>query len=113
MGDKKIKLLCYADDAVLFAETEDDLQTLLIAFHTTAQIYNIEISKTKTKNMVTAKEPTQCKLVLNAPIEQVIEFEYLGCRISSNGYLTNDVKRNITKVAVMRLGSALEEHMKE
>lgn len=61
--------------------------------------------------MVTAKEPIQCKL-LNAPIEQVMKFEYLGCRISIE-YLTDDVKRNITKVAVMRLGGALEEHMKE
>lgn len=34
MGDKKIKLLCYTNDAVLFAETEDDLQKLLMTFHT-------------------------------------------------------------------------------
>ena len=33
MGEKKINILCYADDAVLVAEDENDLQRLLHQFN--------------------------------------------------------------------------------
>ena len=37
MGDREIKILCYADDAVLIAEDEDDLQRLLFQFYKTGE----------------------------------------------------------------------------
>lgn len=49
-----------------------------------------------------AREPIGCKLVIdNSPIEQVMTFDYLGCKFSRKGNLTNDAKRNINKVAVI------------
>ncbi|GJQ70990.1 hypothetical protein Trydic_g11989 [Trypoxylus dichotomus] len=44
MGDKLIKVLCYADDTTLFADSEDDLERLLQAFNIEAQKLNMEIS---------------------------------------------------------------------
>ena len=50
LGDTEIKILCYADDAVIIAEDENDLQRLLHTFYTTAKNYN----------MMTSKEPLRC-----------------------------------------------------
>ena len=41
VGEKKINLLCYADDAVWVAEHEDDLQRLLHQFNLVAKSFNI------------------------------------------------------------------------
>lgn len=40
-----VSILCYADDAVLIADNEDDLQKLLHKFNVTAKKYNLQISK--------------------------------------------------------------------
>lgn len=37
MGQEETKIQCYADDAVLLAENEDDLQRLLHQFNMTAK----------------------------------------------------------------------------
>ncbi|GJQ75131.1 hypothetical protein Trydic_g9739 [Trypoxylus dichotomus] len=55
MGDKLIKVLCYADDATLFADSQKDLQWLLQVFNIEAQKPNMEISISKTKSMLIAK----------------------------------------------------------
>lgn len=38
MRNKEINISCYADDAALIAENEDDLQRLLLLFNKVAQI---------------------------------------------------------------------------
>ena len=47
MGQTEFQILCYADDAVLIAESEDNLQRMLFEFNQTANKYNISIPKTK------------------------------------------------------------------
>lgn len=47
MGDKVVKILCYADNAVLFADGEDGLQWLLQAFNREVHKLGIEISTTR------------------------------------------------------------------
>lgn len=44
MGNKELKILRYADYAVLFAESEDDLQWLLYQFNITARVQYDHIS---------------------------------------------------------------------
>lgn len=48
MEDRKIKILYYADDAVLMVEKEDDLQKLLYTFNTIAKELRMTISISKT-----------------------------------------------------------------
>lgn len=80
-----MSVLCYADDAVIISENEDELQRLLHRFYLTAKQYNMEISTQKTKTLVTAKEPIWCKLAVNDRIiEQVMSFRYLGVTTSAN-----------------------------
>ncbi|XP_055389920.1 uncharacterized protein LOC129618916 [Condylostylus longicornis] len=85
IGDNNIKIICYADDAVLLAENEDNLQRLLYRVTKTAERYNMEISTEKTKSMTVSKDPVRCKLSINNHIiEQVFNFKYLGVNITSS-----------------------------
>lgn len=100
MNNRQIKAVCYADDAILVADSEDNLQRLLYRFHLTAKIFNMTISTEKTKSMVIAKEPIRCKLEIErAMIEQVMEFKYLGAQISSQSNLYKEVRQQAQKGA--------------
>jgi hypothetical protein len=41
MGDEELNIICYADNAVLFADSENNLQTLLHQFMLSCQKYHI------------------------------------------------------------------------
>ena len=98
MGNQLINIDCYADDAVLLADNEDNLQRLLYTFQQSAKEYNMEISTTKTKSLVISKEPIRCKLVVeNHPIEQVMSFQYLGVNTTSDRNLISEVRSQTTK----------------
>ena len=63
IGYRLFKILCYADDAVIMSENEDDLQRMPFKFQNTAQIYNKITNTDKTKSMVIAIDTVRCKLV--------------------------------------------------
>jgi len=74
----ELTMLCYADDAVIISENEDELQRLLHQLYLTAKRYTMSIAINKTKFLVVAKEPRRCKLAVNDKIvEQVMSFRYL------------------------------------
>ncbi|XP_057671223.1 uncharacterized protein LOC130902950 [Diorhabda carinulata] len=52
MNNRHLRIHCYADDAILIAENEDDLQRLLHKFNLTAQRLNMQISCEKTQSMI-------------------------------------------------------------
>ena len=68
MGDREIKILCYADDAVLIGKSEDDVQKLKQVFNRTAKSLNMNISTANAKCMTTSKTPLRCKLVVDGKI---------------------------------------------
>ena len=75
LGSLNIQIVCYADDAVLIADSEDKLQELINKFCITAKTYNMAVSTSKTKTLTIAKEPVQCKLVIDDTLlEQVYLF---------------------------------------
>jgi len=62
LGQNK-RMVCYADDAAIFAEKEDDL-------HKFCQV---------SQSITFAKDSVKCKLVVQDKIiEQVPQFKYLG-----------------------------------
>ena len=100
MGDREIKILCYADDAVLIAESEDELQRLLHQFNTTAKKFKINISVTKTRAMTTSKTPLRCKLEIDGKsVQQEMKFKYLGIEISGYGDIETEVRGQAMKAA--------------
>ncbi|XP_044749727.1 uncharacterized protein LOC123310328 [Coccinella septempunctata] len=82
MGNREIQILCYEDDAVIMAESEDDLQRLLHVFNTTAKkimLISVEITKCM------SREPLRGKLEVDG---KVIKHE------SSFGYLSQVARAN-------------------
>ncbi|XP_050519479.1 uncharacterized protein LOC126893388 [Diabrotica virgifera virgifera] len=102
MGNKRIGLMCYADDAAIIAKSEDDLQRQLFEFFQVSRQLNMNISTNKTKCITKAKDPLRCKLVVeNNPIEQVMPFRYLGIDISSTHDPVKDLRSQINKASAL------------
>lgn len=55
MGEKTGKILCYANNAILMAQSEDELQRLLYRFTRASNELSMEISALKTKSIVISK----------------------------------------------------------
>jgi len=100
MGNDLIHIICYADDAVLIADSEENLQTLLSRFDQIAERLNMEISISKTKSLTISRNYTKCKVELRGtPKEQVLKFNYLGAEISAKRELKQEVRIQAMKVA--------------
>ena len=76
--------ILYADDQILMATSEDDLQTMAYHLNVTARKYKMTITSTKTKGMAMWGNHIQrVKIVINESIiEQVTDFKYPGYCIS-------------------------------
>jgi len=84
---KLVNTILYADDQILMATTEDDLQTMAHHLNLIARKYKMIISSTKTKSMaIWGNHIQRVNIVINHNIiEQVTDFKYLGYRISEYG----------------------------
>jgi len=81
---KILNTILYADEQILMATSEDELQTMAHQLNLIAIKYKMTISSTKTKSMAVCGNCVQrVKIVINVNIiEQVTDFKYLGYRIS-------------------------------
>jgi len=81
---KLVNNILYADDQILIATSEDELQTMIYHLNLIARKYKMTISSTKTKSMAMWGNHIQrVKIVINDNIiKQVTDFKYLGYRIS-------------------------------
>ena len=58
--DENVNTICYADDATLIADNEEDLQRLLNRFSYSCAKFDLKISPTKTKSLIISKVPLKC-----------------------------------------------------
>ena len=81
---KLVNTILYADDHILMATSEDDLQTMAHHLNLIARKYKMTISSTNTKSMAMWRNHIQrVKIVINDNnIEKETDFKYLGYRIS-------------------------------
>jgi hypothetical protein len=72
--------LLFADDQVIFAKLEE-LQIATLQFSNITTTYNFEVSYDKTKNMILCgKHKNILQIILNnKTMEQIRNFNYLGC----------------------------------
>jgi len=77
----------YADDQILTATSEVDLQTMAQHLNLIARKYKMTISSTKTKSMAMWGNHIQRVKIVKKDniIEKVTDFKYLGYRISEYG----------------------------
>ena len=90
-----INMLMYADDLVMIARSQDELQAKMSLLSNFCANWNLEINMKKTNIMVFNRGNNLCKanvLINNTPIECVKEYKYLGFNISAkNCSLSNTI----------------------
>ena len=105
----QLKMLSFADDLVIFAETEKDLQKNVNMLNRELKKKGLKINDKKTKTMVVSREPTKHEIKLDGEIlEQVDSYKYLGVMISSNCSLKDEINQRIGKATKVygQLGQA-------
>jgi hypothetical protein len=92
--NQHLSKLLFADDQVIIADTEDNLQKAAHKLHRLITEYGLTISVQKTKSMAfKGQDPVRTKVVIdNKIIEQVNSFNYLGNMISYEREL--DIEKN-------------------
>ena len=94
-----INNLRYADDTVLLAESEEQLQALVDAVKVGSLKYGLEMNTKKTKTMVIrkdVKDATKVRIKVDDVIlEQVEKYQYLGQVITEDGRCETEIKRRI------------------
>ena len=101
--------LRYADDTVLIADNEQDLQNIVDTIHHQSKEFGLDMNVKKTKTMVISRkaEIPRVNITVNKNIlEQVKEFTYLGQNLYEGGKNSGEVRRRIgmakTKFTQMR-----------
>ena len=80
----KIIVLLYADDTVLFAESEEEMQLLLNDFSSYCKTWKLNINNDKTKLLVFGhRSRRKCNIYLNETLLEMVEaYKYLGVMFS-------------------------------
>ena len=90
-----INNLRYADDTVLIAATEKDLQELLDTVVKESEIKGLTLNSKKTEVMVVSRKNDiqKCKITIdNKVLQQVDKFKYLGTMVTSDGKCLQKIK---------------------
>ncbi|MDF4405451.1 reverse transcriptase domain-containing protein, partial [Vibrio parahaemolyticus] len=103
-GDGRISSLLFADDVVLLAPSNSDLQLLLGQFAAECEAAVMRISTSKSEAMVLSRKRVDCPLQVRGEVlPQVEEFKYLGILFTSEGRMEREIDRRIGAAsAVMR-----------
>ena len=98
VGGRNINNLRYADDTVLLATDQQELQGLIDKTKLISQEHGLSINLLKTKVMVFSRadnKPTISTTIDGKRIEQVKAFTYLGQLMTEDGRSIDEVKRRI------------------
>ena len=90
--------LRYADDTVLIAESEQQLQRLLNTVVLESEKMGLSLNVKKTECLVVSKKSLnpKCNLISKGEhIKQITKFKYLGYIITSDGKCTNEIRKRI------------------
>jgi hypothetical protein len=93
----------YADDAALVATSERALQLITSCFAEAAQMFGLEVSLKKTE--VHQPAPLEAQQLPHITIGETVlnyvqQFTYLGCTISSDARIDNEIDNILAKAFV-------------
>lgn len=112
INGKVINNISYADDRVIIAETEEQMQRMLDIINKEGKKYGMKINTEKTKIMKFSKSiSSDVKVKIdNKIIKQVTEFKYLGAIFTNDGRDVKEIKSRIglAKRAFINLGQILK-----
>jgi exonuclease III len=113
IGGNNCNNIRYADDTVLMASNEQDLQKMIDIVSKESIKMGLSLNIKKTECMCVSKSkiiPT-CKVYINRePVKQVNRFHYLGSIITSDGRCDEDIKMRIalSKQAFQKMSPVLK-----
>jgi len=105
IGGRRINNLRYADDIVLLASSQEQLQELVNRIATVGKEYNLLINIGKTKVMSINGQRLSITID-NKELEQVAKFPYLGSWITDDSKCQEDIKHRLA------LGNAVSAKLK-
>ena len=92
----------FADDVVIMAKNEKDLQQNINTWNTVLEEYGMKINKDKTKVMMIGEEQEELNIdIEKTKIEQVKTFQYLGVTIDEKGKQDVEINSRIEKTLKM------------
>ena len=83
--------LRYANDTTLMAENEEELKSLLMKVKEKSEKVGLKLNIQKTKTM--ASDPITSWQIDGEAMETVIDFIFLGSKISADSDCTHEIKR--------------------
>ena len=96
IGGTQINNLRYADDTVLLADSEENLQNMMNKVNEVGKFYNMKMNAKKTKALIISEnenKPTVNIKVDGTAEEQVGSFNYLAHTLSDDGRCVNEIKK--------------------
>ena len=105
---RNINNLRYADDTTLMAESEEELKSLLMKVKVESEKVGLKLNIQKTKIM--ASGPITSWQIDGETMETVIDFVFLGSKITADGDCSHEIKRRLFlgRKAVTNLESILK-----
>jgi hypothetical protein len=97
IGVEIVSMIRFADDIVVIAESEGDIQRAVEEMDEMLRTSEMKINSTKTKILVCARDPKVKADVYigNQKLKQVEEMVYLGSKIISDGKSVHEIKQRI------------------
>ena len=90
---RNISNLRYADDTTLMAESEEELKSLLMKVKEESEKLGLKFNIQKTKIMASA--PNTSWQIDGETVETVMNFVFLGSKISADGDCSHEIKRRL------------------
>ena len=93
IAGRNINHLRYADDTSLMAESEEELQSLLMKVKEESEKVGLKLNIQKTKIM--ASGPITLWKIDGDPVETVSDFIFLGSKITVDGHCSHEITRRL------------------
>ena len=90
---RNINNLWYADNTTLMAENEEELKSLLMKVKEESEKVGLKLNVQKTKIMASA--PMTSWQIEGETVETVIDFIFLGSKITADGDCSHEIKRRL------------------
>ena len=102
INGQNITNIRYADDTIILAESEQQLQSMIDKLGATCEQYGMAMNARKTKSMIVEKTPEkQCEVnVKGQRLTQVKQYKYLGTTVENTGQCKTEVANRINQAKV-------------
>ena len=93
IAGRNLNNLRYADDTTLMAESEEELNSLLMKVKEESEKVGLKLNIQKTKIM--ASGPITSWQIDRETVETVADFTFLGSQITANGDCSHEIKKTL------------------